>query len=82
MEREEELTNNITRAQNDLEQIQILLSETRQQGQSQATINNLLRELRDAEVELLEAMKALQREIDCQNARMEFVLKQLDAKKK
>ncbi len=82
MDCEQELTNNIIRADNEIEQIHFLLSQARQQGQSQATIDNLSRELRDAEVELLEAMRALNDELNLQNARMEFALQQLDAKKK
>ncbi len=74
MDRLEELANNITRAQNDLGQIEILLSEARQQGRSQDTIDNLSREFRDAQVELLEAMRARPREMDRQNARMQFAL--------
>jgi hypothetical protein len=37
--------------------------------------------LRDAEVELIEAMRALHEELDLQNQRMEFALQQLNAKK-
>jgi hypothetical protein len=41
--------------------------------------NTVLLALR--QVELLEVMRALHREMDRQNAQMEFALKQLDAKK-
>ena len=81
MDREQELTNNMIRANNEIETIHFLLSQARQQGRSQATIDNLSRELRDAEVELIEAMRALHEELDLQNQRMEFALQQLDAKK-
>ncbi len=80
MDRLDELEQNITRAQNNLERFQTLLSEARQQGRSQDTINNLLREVRDANVELLEAMRASQREMDRQNARMEFALSKMKKK--
>ena len=76
----EELENNITRAQNDLGRFEILLSEARQQGRSQDTINNLLREVRDANVELLEAISASRREMDRQNARMEFAISKMRKK--
>ncbi len=82
MDRDQELTNNIIRANNEIEQIQVSLSEARQQGRSQDTIENLSRELRDAEVELLEAMRALHDELDLQNERMEFALQQLNDNKK
>jgi hypothetical protein len=74
MNRLEELANNIPRAHNELGQIEISLSEARQQGRSQDTMDNLSREFRDAQVELLEAMRARRKEMDCQNARMEFAL--------
>ncbi len=74
----EELENNITRAQNDLGRFEILLSEARQQGRSQDTIDNLLREVRDAQVELLEAMRARRREMDRQSARMEFAISKIN----
>ena len=82
MDRLDELEQNITRAQNDLERFQTLLSEARQQGWSQDTINNLLREVRDANAELLEAMRASRREMDRQNARMEFALSKMKKKKR
>jgi hypothetical protein len=81
MDREQELTNNMIRANNEIETIHFLLSQARQQGRSQATIDNLSRELRDAEVELIEAMRALHEELDLQNQRMEFALQQLNSKK-
>jgi hypothetical protein len=44
MDREQELTNNIICANNEIEQIKVLLSEARQQGRSQDKIDNLSRE--------------------------------------
>ena len=80
MDREQELTNNMIRANNEIETIHFLLSQARQQGRSQATIDNLSRELRDAEVELIEAMRALHEELDRQNNRMEFAISKLRKK--
>ncbi len=76
----DELEQNITRAQNDVEQFKMLLSQARQQGRSQDTITNLLREVRDAQVELVEAMRAHRREMDRQNARMEFAISKMRKK--
>ena len=80
MDRLDELEQNITRAQNDVERFKMLLSQARQQGWSQETITNLLREVRDAQVELVEAMRASRREMDRQNARMEFAISKMRKK--
>ena len=80
MDRLDELEQNITRAQSDVERFKMLLSQARQQGRSQDKITNLLREVRDAQVELVEAMRASRREMDRQNARMEFAISKMRKK--
>ena len=80
MDRLQELEQNITRAQNDVDRFKTLLSQARQQGRSQETILYLLREVRDANVELVEAISAHRRELDRQNNRMEFAISKLRKK--
>ena len=80
MDRLQELEQNITRAQNDVDRFKMLLSQARQQGRSQETIIYLLREVRDANVELVEAIRAHRRELDRQNTRMEFAISKMKKK--